>query len=79
MEGTDSPEAALQAAGLYFDEGAIAWLTPAQKDVLLAELEDMEVCDCCIDHMCVVPEMLGSVTHVIAGPGSISAVLLSLH
>ena len=34
---------ALQRAGLFFNGGAVAYLTPGQKAVLLAELESMEV------------------------------------
>ena len=45
MDGTEEPEAALQRAGLFFNGGAIAYLTPAQKAVLLAELENMEARD----------------------------------
>jgi len=41
-DGAEDPEAALQRAGLYFNGGAVAYLTPAQKAVLLAELENME-------------------------------------
>lgn len=43
VEGVDDPEASLQAAGLFFNDGAIVWLTPAQKSALFALLEDMEV------------------------------------
>ena len=43
VEGVEEPETALQSAGLFFNDGAIAYLTPAQKAVLLTELEDMEV------------------------------------
>ena len=43
MEGAEEPEVALQRAGLFFNGGAVAYLTPGQKAVLLAELESMEV------------------------------------
>ena len=42
VDGAEEPEAALQRAGLFFNDGAVAYLTPAQKAVLVAELEDME-------------------------------------
>ena len=44
MEGTADPEEAMQAAGVFFSDSAITWLTPGQKAVLVSELEDMEVC-----------------------------------
>lgn len=44
VEGAADPEEAMQAAGVYFSDSAIAWLTPGQKAVLVSELEDMEVC-----------------------------------
>ena len=43
VEGVLEPEEAMRAAGVYFTEGALAWLTPSQKAVLVAELEAMEV------------------------------------
>ena len=52
MEGAEEPEAALRGAGLFFSGGAIAYLTPGQKAVLLAELEAMEVRACCSPLLC---------------------------
>ncbi len=46
MEGAEEPEAALRGAGLFFNGGAITYLTPGQKAVLLAELETMEARTC---------------------------------
>ena len=50
VDGAEDPETALQRAGLYFNGGAVAYLTPAQKAVLLAELENMEVCGLALQH-----------------------------
>ena len=43
VEGAEDPEAALRGAGLFFNDGAVVWLTPGQKGVLIQELETMEV------------------------------------
>lgn len=59
VEGAEDPEASLQAAGLYFNGGAIAWLTPAQKSALFAELEDMEVRPW-VSHACIVLTCMGA-------------------
>lgn len=43
VQGVEEPEAALQAAGLYFAfDSAVCWVTPGQLAVLTEELEAME-------------------------------------